>query len=108
MPPPNINLVRSPEDVDRILKIATHIKNSKEENKETFFQNKFKVFKAKYPQLYKKICTEADFDMNNLQLMLSMLNRIQRGETKAHDAEAVVGQALFDKYVKPTVAKNEI
>ena len=89
------------EDIEHIMKIAQHIKTSEVENKEDFFENKFKVFKTKYPQLYKKVCTEKDFDMENLRFMLTMLNKIQTNEKDTFGAEAMIGQMLFDKYVKP-------
>jgi hypothetical protein len=92
-----------PDNVEHILKIAAIIKNSTEENKEEFFQDRFKVFKTKYPQMYKKVCTEPDFDMNNLQFMLGMLNQIQTKQKETFDAEAMIGQMLYDKYVKPKV-----
>lgn len=97
----NINFDGPPDDVEHILKIANFIKNSKEENKEEAYADRFKVFKTKYPQLFKKVCTEPDFDMDNLRLMLTMLNKIQKKETETFDAEAAIGQVLFDKYVKP-------
>lgn len=99
--PTNITFEGPPDDVEHILKIANFIKNSNLENKEEAYGERFRVFKRKYPQLFKKICTEPDFDMDNLRLMLTMLNKIQTKEAETYDAEAVIGQVLFDKYVKP-------
>jgi hypothetical protein len=90
-----------------ILKIATYIRNSTVDNKEEHFAEKYKVFKAKYPMLYKQICTDVEFDMSNLQYMLNVIDN----KKDAYAADVHVGQMLFDKYVKhldtPPTQKNE-
>lgn len=92
------------EGIEQILKIAQHIKNAEVNgDKETYFESKYKTFKTKYPQLYKKVCTEKDFDMENLRFMLSMMDQINNKEKEQYNAEVMVGQMLFDKYVKPNV-----
>jgi hypothetical protein len=79
-----------------IMKIAEYIRGSAVENKEEFFAEMYPVFKAKYPMLFKQICTDPDFDMNNLKYMLNVLNN----KKDAYSADVFVGQMLFDKYVK--------
>ena len=79
-----------------IMKIAEYIRGSAVENKEGFFAEMYPVFKAKYPMLFTQICTDPDFDMNNLKYMLNVLSN----KKDAYSADVCVGQMLFDKYVK--------
>lgn len=79
-----------------IMKIAEYIGGSAVENKEEYFGEMYPVFKAKYPMLFKQLCTDPDFDMNNLKYMLSVLDN----KKDAYSADVFVGQMLFDKYVK--------
>ena len=79
-----------------ILKIAEYIRKSAVGNKEEYFTDMYPVFKAKYPMLFKQLCTDPDFDMNNLKYMLNVLDN----KKDAHSADVFVGQMLFDKYVK--------
>ena len=79
-----------------IMKIAEYIRQSSVENKEEYFTEMYPVFKAKYPMLFKQLCNESDFDMNNLKYMLNILDK----KKDAHSADVFVGQMLFDKYVK--------
>ncbi len=81
---------------EEIMKIAEYIRGSDVENKEEFFAEKYPVFKAKYPVLFKQLCTDPDFDMNNLKYMLNVLSN----KKDAYSADVFVGQMLFDKYVK--------
>lgn len=79
-----------------ILKVAHYIIKSNVENKEEYFSDKYPVFKQKYPVLYKKICTEPNFDIKNLEYMVGVLESNKNN----HDQDVQVGQMLFDKYVK--------
>lgn len=90
-------------EIEHVLKITAHIKASDEQDKESVFAEKYKTFKTKYPQLYKKVCTEKDFDMDNLRFMLQMVYQINNKEKEQYNAEVLVGQMLFDKYIKPNV-----
>lgn len=94
------------EDLESILKIASFLKASTVSDKETHFHERFKVFRTKYPQLYKKACTEPDFDIDNLGFMLSMLDKVKKNEKDQLGAETLVGQMLFDKYVDPNKKKD--
>ena len=79
-----------------IIKIVEYIHQSSVENKEEYFTSVYPVFKAKYPMLFKQICNDPDFDMNNLKYMLNILDN----KKDAYSADVFVGQMLFDKYVK--------
>ena len=103
----NISPKTPSEDLDSIIKIARFIRASEVEDKEKHFETKYSIFKTKYPQLYKKVCNEPDFDLQNLAFMLQMLDSINTNEKAQFDAEAMVGQMLFDKYVKPNVDANK-
>lgn len=81
-----------------IIKIAHHIRNSSVENKEKYFEEKYKIFKTKYPQLYSKLCNDDEFDMANLAFMLNVMSNKSNDK---YGADVIVGQMLFDKYVKP-------
>ena len=78
------------------MSIASFIRKSTVDNKEEYFADKYKVFRAKYPMLYKQICTDDEFDMSNLQYMLDVIDN----KKDAYTADVHVGQMLFDKYVK--------
>lgn len=94
-------------ETEHVLKIVKYIVDSNVTNKESHFETRFAVFKKKYPQLYKKACTETDFDMDNLRVMLNMINSIQSKEKEQFDAETLVGQMLYDKYIAPMVTTEK-
>jgi hypothetical protein len=95
-----------PPAAEQIIKIATYIRQSTVPNKEEYFAEKFKTFKAKYPHLYSQLCTEENFDMNNLQFMLAMMQKVQNKEKDNYGADVVVGQMLYDKYLKEKLEKK--
>lgn len=90
----------------QIIKIATFIRQSNVQDKEAYFAEKFKTFRAKYPHLYSQLCTDSNFDMDNLQFMLHMMQRIQNKENDNYGADVVVGQMLYDKYLKEQLEKK--
>lgn len=91
-------------DTEHILEIVKCIRESNVPNKEEYFENRYQIFKKKYPQLYKAICTEEKFDMDNLRFMLNMLHNVQvKKETTLYNAEVQIGEMLFNKYVKQNV-----
>lgn len=91
-------------DTQHILDIAKCIRESNVPNKEEYFKDRYQIFKKKYPQLYKKICSDETFDMENLKFMLHMLHDIQAKKETTYDAEVQIGQMLFNKYVKNNVS----
>lgn len=93
-------------DIEHIMDIAKAIKASDIKNKEEYFAGRYSIFSKKYPQLYKKVCTDPNFDMGNLEFMLRMIGGIQKREQNTYNAEVQIGQMLFDKYVKDGVKKK--
>jgi hypothetical protein len=61
-------------------------------------------FHEMYPTLFLKMF-EANFDFNNFQTMMGLLNRMGDKSLTQHQASVIVGQRMVDKYIKP-VAKN--
>ena len=52
-----------------------------------------------YPELFKKIITRQD--LTPVQSMLSMLDKMAKGQLSQHQASIQVGQQLVDRYVTP-------
>lgn len=74
---------------------------SKEEIKEEVGR-----FAEDYPQLFKMLLTSDDSNDASLRTMLSMLEKMGTGELTQHQASVIVGQRLYDKFVKPAVEKE--
>jgi len=58
-------------------------------------------FAADYPFLFKKVLETEDPNDPALRTMLSMLERMGTGDLSQDQASAIVGQRLYDRYVKP-------
>jgi alcohol dehydrogenase class IV len=56
-------------------------------------------FIEEYPELFKKIIQRQD--LSPIQNMLSMLDRMAKGNLSQHQASIIVGQKLVDRYVTP-------
>lgn len=82
--------------------IVTEIQQSKVNDKETYFKQKYSEFRTKYPVMYSMACS-SKIDVANLEFMLDMLEQMNRNEKTQYDASAAVGQMLFDKYVDPKI-----
>lgn len=52
-----------------------------------------------YPELFKKIITKQD--LTPIFTMLSMLDKMAKGQLSQHQASIQVGQQLVDRYVTP-------
>lgn len=50
-----------------------------------------------------EMSTQHDFDINRLQFMLQMKDKIENANISQHDASAVIGQVLFNDYVKDKI-----
>ena len=74
---------------------------SKEEIKEEVGR-----FAEDYPQLFKMLLTSDPSNEASLRTMLSMLEKMGTGEMTQHQASVIVGQRLYDKYVKPAIDKE--
>jgi hypothetical protein len=69
-------------------------------------QKEVPVFARDYPALYKMLFK---IDIDNeaaLKTMLVMLERMGRNEITQDQASGVVGQRLYDKYIKPNIDEN--
>jgi hypothetical protein len=56
-------------------------------------------FIEEYPELFKKIIQRQD--LAPIQNMLSMLDRMAKGNLSQHQASVIVGKKLVDRYVTP-------
>ena len=90
---------------DNVKNIVECIQQSMQENKEEYFEEKYKVFKTKYPALFQKACNEY-IDPKIFNMMISKLSEMSCNKTSQHDASVVVGQALFDKFIDPMIPTN--
>lgn len=88
---------------DKIMNIVKTISESKVPNKEQHFENIYGNFKKKYPNLYAKACSDKQMDIDNLNFMLSMLNKMNEDNVSQYDASAQVGQMLYDKYIHENI-----
>ena len=52
-----------------------------------------------YPELFKKII--GNHDLTPIQAMLTMLDKMAKGQLSQHQASIQVGQHLVDRYVTP-------
>lgn len=75
-------------------------------DKRKFCQTMYPDFVDRYPMLYEKVC-EDDFDMNRFMYMMGLKTQIQNNTHTVDSASAIVGQRLFNEYVKPIVDANK-
>ncbi len=80
--------------------VASMNKSMREKRK--YCQASFPDFVDRYPMLYEKVC-EDGFDMNRFMYMMNLKNQIQKKAQTVDSASKIVGQRLFDEYVKPIV-----
>jgi len=69
-------------------------------------QKEVPIFARDYPALYKMLFK---IDIDNeaaLRTMLAMLERMGRNEITQDQASGVVGQRLYDKYIKPNIDES--
>lgn len=68
----------------------------------------FDRFHDRYPELTRKIITEGDgFNMEKLEVWLSMYERVRSGEVTNEVQSARIGQMAYDEYVKPIIEKKK-
>lgn len=79
-------------------------------NKERLYnemKQRFDRFHERYPELMRKIITEGDgFNIEKLELWLSMYERVRLGEVTNEIMSGRVGQMAYDEYVKPLIERN--
>lgn len=61
-------------------------------------------FAADYPTLFKMVIESPSARPEKLKLMLAMLDRMGTTELTQDQASAIVGQRLYDTFVKPKLA----
>lgn len=64
------------------------------------------VFARDYPTLYKmvlKINLESEKESAPLRTMIAMMDRMGKGQMTQDQASGVVGQRLYDTYIKPNI-----
>ena len=85
---------------NEIMEIIRDIQGTDAEDKEEIFSNKYKSFKDKYANLYTMACgKQGQLDMKMLENMLDMMEKINNKETTQHDADIVIGQEIFNKFI---------
>ena len=90
------------QDRDQIRRIINKITTSSIKNKETHFSDEYPDFKKKYPGLFEMACNNR-LNHQNLDFMLSMLQKMENEKMTQYDASAQVGTMLFQKYVEPNL-----
>ncbi len=60
-------------------------------------------FMEDYPQLFKTLMATDNINDSFLRTMLAMLEKMGTGEITQDQASVIVGQRLYDTYVKPKV-----
>ena len=59
-------------------------------------------FKKDFPKLYDTVMTPG-YNKQSLQTMLAMLEKMGTGQLSQHTASMIVGQRVYDTFVKPQV-----
>ena len=61
-------------------------------------KEKVTEFSEKYENLFEMITSPSGYDKKNLDVMLTMLNHMGKGNLTQHDASVIVGKRLYEKY----------
>lgn len=90
-----------------IMRIVREIQQSRlpEEQRKGFFSKRYKKFAERYESLFEMAC-RPNMEMQKLEYMLNMRERILRGQMSVDNASKHVGQVMFDEYVKPIVGEQ--
>ena len=67
------------------------------------------LFARDYPTLYKmvlKINLESEKESAPLRTMIAMMDRMGKGQMTQDQASGVVGQRLYDTYIKPNIDES--
>ena len=89
----------SNEELSEIVKTIHNYKASPKD-KMRIFRRQYPVFADSYPTLF-EMCCQPHFNIQQFSQMLFMLNKVQTNELSRDEASAVVGQSLFNTFVKP-------
>lgn len=63
-------------------------------------------FKRDYPKLFETLTGPGGYNKQSLQTMLFMLEKMGGGQLSQNDASVIVGQRMFDMYVKPQIGEE--
>lgn len=86
------------------MRIAKEIQASplSEQERMKEFKNTYDDFFTKYPNLF-EMCCKPNCNMQMLEYMMEMLEKVHGNDTSQDDASVKVGQMLFDTYVNPVL-----
>jgi len=69
---------------------------------------KHKTFSEKFPSLLMMVVDQAeDFDHKQLDIMLNLMDSVQKGDRNVDEVDRELGQEYFDMYVAPHVDEKE-
>ncbi len=69
---------------------------------------KHKTFSEKFPSLLMMVVEKAeDFEHERLDVMLDLMDSVQKGEKNVDEVDKKMGQEYFDKYVAPHVNEKK-
>lgn len=63
-------------------------------------------FAEDYPQLFKLLTKDEEYNEASLRTMLIMMEKMGTGELSQHQASVIVGQRLHDIYIKPKLSEQ--
>ena len=73
------------------------------EQKKEFYGKKYETFKKEYPKLFDMCCEPGGCNIEKLEFMLDMLSKVKSNKMNQDKASEIIGQQLFDEYVKPVI-----
>lgn len=69
---------------------------------------KHKTFSEKFPSLLMMVVEKAEeFEYERFDVMLNLMDSVQKGEKDLDDVDKKMGQEYFDKYVAPHVNEKK-
>jgi len=92
---------------DELFAIVQEIQSSplSTKNRQFTFERKYAAFAERYPKLFQGACA-GQMDLQQFREMLRLRNRVQSNKMSLYDASAIVGQKLYDCYVKPMIDRS--
>lgn len=92
-----------------ILRIVKEIRQVVESNEYPTENTRREVLEKRYPEfatrhahLFTMAC-ETNFDMDRLEFMLNLRDKVENKKVTFEDASKTVGQVMFDSYIKDKV-----
>jgi len=89
-------------EIISIIKEIRAADNLTQKDRARIFRRKYPEFADRFSSLFDMACTD-NFDIACLESMLKLRERIIASEMSVDDASKIVGQGLFEKYVKDKV-----